>query len=883
VDLSLSGVTPASVQWTLGYSTVDFGTATVTAGPAATAASKQISCNTSAGSAMCILWGLNNSTIASGVVATVTLPLSYTSDSSSPLQLTGAAAADPTGVVLATSTTGGTVTIEPGLTGFTCNPVSIAPPASSTCTLTLTAPAPAAGAAVAVTANPASAVTLSSPVTVPQASLSTTFNVPAGVVAASTPVMLTASYLSVNQGFGITVTPPATPQISSLSPTSATVGTAVTITGTNFGATQGSSTVTFNGTAATPTSWSATSIVVPVPAAATTGNVVVTVNTVASNGVPFTVLPTPAISSLSPSSGVVGTAVTIAGTNFGASQGSSTLAFNGTAAAPTSWSATSIVAPVPAGASTGSVVVTVGGVASNGVVFTVGSTPSITGLNPNSAAAGTAVTIAGANFGASQGSSTITFNGTAATPTSWSATSIVAPVPAGASSGNVVVTVASVASNGMAFTVVPTPALSSLSPASGAVGASVTITGTNFGASQGTSTVKFNGTAATPTGWSATSITAPVPAGATSGNVVVTVGGAASNGLAFTVLTTPNISSLSPASATVGTAVTIAGTNFGTSQGTSTVTFNGTAATPTSWSATSIVAPVPVGATSGNVIVKVSGVASNGAAFTVQATVPNISSLSPNSGPVGTAVTITGTNFGTTLGGSTVKFNGTTATPTSWSATSIVVPVPAGASSGNVVVTVNGTASNGVTFTVSSPTPAISSLSPASGAVGTAVTINGTNFGAAQGSSTVTFNGTAATPTSWSATSIVAPVPAGATSGDVVVTVNGAASNGVAFTVLKNTTLSSISVNPSIIVGGQGAMGTVTLSAPAGVGVSVAISAQGPNGVISVPNYVKVPYGAKSATFPVGTRNVTKVTSITVVASDAGVTKKTTAKVQPAP
>jgi len=276
-------------------------------------------------------------------------------------------------------------------------------------------------------------------------------------------------------------------------------------------------------------------------------------------------------------------------------------------------------------------------------------------------------------------------------------------------------------------------------------------------------------------------------------------------------------------------------------------------------------------------------VASNGAAFTVQATVPNISSLSPNSGPVGTAVTITGTNFGTTLGGSTVKFNGTTATPTSWSATSIVVPVPAGASSGNVVVTVNGTASNGVTFTVSSPTPAISSLSPASGAVGTAVTINGTNFGAAQGSSTVTFNGTAATPTSWSATSIVAPVPAGATSGDVVVTVNGAASNGVAFTVLKNTTLSSISVNPSIIVGGQGAMGTVTLSAPAGVGVSVAISAQGPNGVISVPNYVKVPYGAKSATFPVGTRNVTKVTSITVVASDAGVTKKTTAKVQPAP
>ena len=78
--------------------------------------------------------------------------------------------------------------------------------------------------------------------------------------------------------------------------------------------------------------------------------------------------------------------------------------------------------------------------------------------------------------------------------------------------------------------------ISSLSPASAAVGTPVTITGTNFGATQGTSTVKFNGTAATPTSWSATSIVAPVPAGATSGNVVVTVGGVASNGVAFTVL-----------------------------------------------------------------------------------------------------------------------------------------------------------------------------------------------------------------------------------------------------------------------------------------------------------------------------------------------------------
>ncbi len=167
--------------------------------------------------------------------------------------------------------------------------------------------------------------------------------------------------------------------------------------------------------------------------------------------------PSPAsITSLSPTSGVVGTPVTIAGANFGATQGTSTMKFNGTTATPTSWSATSIVAPVPVGATTGNVVVTVGGVASNGVSFTVtaaSSGPSITSLNPTSGVVGTSVTIAGASFGATQGTSTVKFNGTAATPTNWSATSIVAPVPVGATTGNVVVTVGGLASNGVSFTV----------------------------------------------------------------------------------------------------------------------------------------------------------------------------------------------------------------------------------------------------------------------------------------------------------------------------------------------------------------------------------------------------------------------------------------------
>jgi len=84
------------------------------------------------------------------------------------------------------------------------------------------------------------------------------------------------------------------------------------------------------------------------------------------------------------------------------------------------------------------------------------------------------------------------------------------------------------------------PSISALTPTGAAVGASVAITGTGFGATQGSSTVTFNGVAATPTSWSDTGIAVPVPSGATMGYVVVTVGGAASNGVIFAVAT-PNL------------------------------------------------------------------------------------------------------------------------------------------------------------------------------------------------------------------------------------------------------------------------------------------------------------------------------------------------------
>jgi hypothetical protein len=88
------------------------------------------------------------------------------------------------------------------------------------------------------------------------------------------------------------------------------------------------------------------------------------------------------------------------------------------------------------------------------------------------------------------------------------------------------------------------------------------------------------------------------------------------------------------------------------------------------------------------------------ATYTLQASTPNITTISPISGATGTSVTITGANFGSTQSTSTVTFNGTLATVSSWNASSIRTVVPSGATTGNVIVTVNGIASNVTAFTV---------------------------------------------------------------------------------------------------------------------------------------------------------------------------------------
>jgi hypothetical protein len=238
------------------------------------------------------------------------------------------------------------------------------------------------------------------------------------------------------------------------------------------------------------------------------------------------------ITGLSPAAGDIGAQVIIAGTGFGATQGSSTVTFSGTPATVSMWSTTGIVVTVPAGATTGNVIVNVGGTNSNGVLFTVSSGPVITGLSPTEGFAGTTVSISGANFGAGQGGSVVTFNGLPAAVGSWSSTTIGVTVPSGATTGNLVVTVSGATSNSVLFTV---PAIAELSPYSGPVGTLVTIGGSGFGATQGSGSVSINSTPMQVLSWSDSVIVASAANGTTSGAVSVQQGSMVIPGPTFTI------------------------------------------------------------------------------------------------------------------------------------------------------------------------------------------------------------------------------------------------------------------------------------------------------------------------------------------------------------
>ncbi|MCE2787977.1 MAG: IPT/TIG domain-containing protein [Bacteroidota bacterium] len=276
------------------------------------------------------------------------------------------------------------------------------------------------------------------------------------------------------------------------------------------------------------------------------------------------------------------------------------------------------------------------------------------------------------------------------------------------------------------------------------------------------------------------------------GNRTVSAAGISGGGLGALFVTgtenaaPPVISAFTPAAREVGGAVTIRGSLF---TGASAISFNGVSQpTFTVVNDTAINTTVPIGATSGTVsVTNPYGTATSAVLFTV-IPAPTVTSISATSGTFGTAITITGTGFSWA---NQVQFNSTNAVFAIVSNTSITCTVPTGATTGVITVTnPAGSAGSASAFTVIGA-PTISSLTPATGPVGTNVTIAGANF---QAITSVTFNNVAASYTVNSATQITATVPNGASTGLVrVVNGSGTGASVGNFTVVQLPTITGFS------------------------------------------------------------------------------------------
>ena len=109
---------------------------------------------------------------------------------------------------------------------------------------------------------------------------------------------------------------------------------------------------------------------------------------------------------------------------------------------------------------------------------------------------------------------------------------------------------------------------------------------------------------------------------------------------------------------------------------------------------------------------------------------PTITSFAPTSGPVGTTVVITGTNFSATPSNNIVNFNGTSAVVAASNATSITANVPVGATTGPISATVAGNTANSTTNFIVTVCPVAPTVTPNQGCENTTVTLaasGGTN------------------------------------------------------------------------------------------------------------------------------------------------------------
>ncbi len=277
------------------------------------------------------------------------------------------------------------------------------------------------------------------------------------------------------------------------------------------------------------------------------------------------------------------------------------------------------------------------------------------------------------------------------------------------------------------------PVVTGLNPGAGPVGSTVTISGTNLGASTGT--VTFSGVTAAVIAWNAGQVTAVVPMSATTGSVVVTTsGGLVATGVPFTVTgvtyayddlgrlvavvdplgngasyaydavgnilsiqrysaTQVSVISFAPGQGAAGSTVVVSGTGFSSIAAQNAVTFNGVAATVSSSTPSQITVTVPVSATSGPIVVTSPlGSATSAATFIVKpdSGVPTITTVAPSVALAGTAIALTGTNFDPVPANDRVAVNLTPVNPSAATATSLSFTVPAGGTSGRIYLDAPG-------------------------------------------------------------------------------------------------------------------------------------------------------------------------------------------------
>lgn len=639
---------------------------------------------------------------------------------------------------------------------------------------------------------------------------------------------------------GFTLLP--SPVITSFTPAVAGANDVVTINGSNF---TGTTVVSFGGTAAASfTVVSATRITATLSAAGSSGEISVTTPNGTGTRAGFSFAGVPAITAFSPTGGTGGDTITVKGTNF---VGVSAFSFGNTAASSfTVVSPTEIKAVVSPRGATGAVKLTTpGGTASlNGFTFTAPA-PVITGFSPASATVEQTVTITGRNFsGDSFSTLSVSFGGRAAGRFTVVNDSTIQAVVGGGATGSVSVRTPGGTANRAGFTFIPAPpVITSFTPTSAPVGATITISGNNF---FGASNVKFGGITATNlVVVNDSTVTARVAAGTVSGSVTLTTPSGTGTLAGFTFIPSPVITSFAPTTASVGDTVTLTGTGF---TGATAVRFGGTAATRfTVVSDTEIMAVVAAGATGAVTVVSPNGTGTL-AGFTFAPPAPRITSFSPTTAAAGTSVIINGANF---TGTTAVSFGGVAATSfVVNSATRITAVVAANSASGDVSVTSpNGTGTRaGFTFLAAPPT--ITNFSPTTTPVGGTVLIRGTGFTAA---SAVRFGGTAAASfTRTGDTLISARVASGGASGDVsvvtpagtgvlsgfvfipapvvtsfaptsasqgdTVTITGTNLSGATNVRFGNVVASIVSITPTEVraIVGSGASGSASLTTPGG-------------------------------------------------------------------